>query len=108
MRPKLLRPVVELFSDGEVLDVNMLHRHGAFSTPQVFPLRRLKTYLDRSEIYFRDRARPPQIVLIERTGLHLGGARPWFVCQRNRGEPSTKLSATPCTRTNSIGLTPPG
>jgi hypothetical protein len=49
-----------------------------------FPLRRIKTFPDRMEIYFRDRNRPPQIVLIERTGLHLGGARPWFVCYKCR------------------------
>jgi hypothetical protein len=30
-RPKLTRPTVELFSDGEILDVNMLHRQGAFT-----------------------------------------------------------------------------
>jgi hypothetical protein len=28
-QPKLTRPTVELFSDGEILDVNMLNRRGA-------------------------------------------------------------------------------
>jgi hypothetical protein len=81
-RPKLTRPTVELFSDGEILDVNDLHRRGAFRTPMHFPFRRIKTFPDRLEINFRDRNRPPQIVLIERTRLHLGGARPWFVCYK--------------------------
>jgi hypothetical protein len=81
-RPKLTRPTVELFSDGEILDVNMLHRQGAFIRPMHFPFRRMKTFPDRIEIYFRDRNRPPQLGLIERTGLHLGGARPWFVCYK--------------------------
>jgi hypothetical protein len=64
------------------LDVNDLHRRGAFHTPMHFPFRRLRTFPDRMEIYFRDRNRPPQIVLIERTRLHLGGARPWFICYK--------------------------
>jgi hypothetical protein len=85
MRPKLLRPVVELFNDGEILDVNMLHRNGAFSgSPMWFPFRRLRTYPDHIEINFRDRNRPPLVLLIERTGLHLGGMRPWFVCACGR------------------------
>jgi hypothetical protein len=82
-RSLLTRPTVELFSDGEILDVNDLYRRGAFSVPGMwFPFRRLKTFSDHVEINFRDRNRPPQIVLIERTGLHLGGARPWFVCYK--------------------------
>jgi hypothetical protein len=83
-RPKLTRPTVELFSDGEIFDVNMLHRAGAFIRPMYFPFRRIKTFPDHMEIYFRDCNRPPQLVLIEHTGLHLGGARPWFVCYRCR------------------------
>jgi hypothetical protein len=83
-RPKLTRPVVELFSDGEILDVNMLHRNGAFRSPLWYPLRRLKTFPDHIEINFRDRNRPPLVLLIERTGLHLGGTRPWFVCACGR------------------------
>jgi len=81
-RPNVLRPVVELFSDGEILDVNMLNRHCAFSAPQYFPLRRLKTYRDRVEINFRDRNRPPQIILIERTRMHFGNTRPWLTCYK--------------------------
>ena len=84
MRRKLLRPVVELFSDGEILDVNALHRNGAFLRPMQFPFRRLKTFPDHVEISFPHCNKPPQIILIERTGLHLGGDRPWFVCQCGR------------------------
>jgi hypothetical protein len=47
-----------------------------------FPFKRLRTYPDRLEIYFRDRNRPPQTVLIERIGLYLGGQRPWFLCYK--------------------------
>jgi hypothetical protein len=37
-RPKLTRPTTDLFErDGSVLDVNDLHRHGAFSRPLHFP-----------------------------------------------------------------------
>jgi hypothetical protein len=81
-RPKLTRPTVELFNDGEILDVNDLHRRGAFRSPMWFPFKKLRTYPDRLEIYFRDRNRPPQTVLIERTRLYLGGQRPWFLCYK--------------------------
>jgi len=84
-RPKLLRPTTELFErDGSVVDVNDLHRRGAFSTPMYFPFRRIKTFPDHIEISFRDRNRPALVLLIERTRLHLGGARPWFVCACGR------------------------
>jgi len=82
MRRKLLRPTVELFSDGKTLDVNDLHRRGAFRQPMHFPFRRIKTFFDRLEKYWPDKNKPPQIILIERTGLHLGGTRPWFVCYK--------------------------
>jgi hypothetical protein len=87
MRRKLLRPVVELFNDGEILDVNDLHRRGAFSGPGMwFPFRKLKTktFFDYIEINFRDRNRPPLILPVERTRLHLGGMRPWFICTCGR------------------------
>jgi hypothetical protein len=85
MRRELLRPTVELFSDGEILDAYDLNRRGAFSAPGMwFPFRRVKTFPDHIEINFRDRNRPPLVLLIERTGLHLGGARPWFVCTCGR------------------------
>ena len=84
-RPNVLRPTTELFErDGSVLDVNDLHRRGAFDRPMWFPFRRIKTFPDHIEINFRDRNRPPLLLLIERTGLHLGGSRPWFVCQCGR------------------------
>jgi hypothetical protein len=92
-RPKVLRPIVELFSDGEILDVNMLNRRRAFSVPQHFVLRRLKTFPDHIEINFRDRNRPSQIILIERTRMHFGNTRPWLICYKcNRRR--TKLYVT--------------
>ena len=82
-RPNVLRPVVELFGDHEILDVNELNRRGAFSRPMYFPFRnKLKTYPDRIEINFRNYDKPPQIILIAWTRLHLGGERPWFLCHR--------------------------
>ena len=83
-RPRLLRACVELFErDGSVIDVNDLHRRGAFSGPGMwFPFKRLKTFPDRLEIKWPDQNKPPQIILIERTRLHLGGERPWFVCYK--------------------------
>ena len=85
LRSVLPRPVVELFErDGSVIDVNDLHRRGAFLKPMHFPFRKLKTFPDRIEINFPkgNFPKPPQIILIERTRLHLGGSRPWFVCHR--------------------------
>src|SRR5262245_8860545 len=85
MRRKLLRPTVDLFErDGSALDVNDLARRHAFRQPMHFPFKRLRTFPDRVEINFRDRNKPPQIVLIARTALHLGGTRPWFVCACGR------------------------
>jgi hypothetical protein len=81
-RPKLTRPTVELFSDGEILDSYDLYRRGAFSVPMEFPFRRLRTYRDHIELRWRDRTKPPQIILIERTPVNYGGERPWFVCYR--------------------------
>jgi hypothetical protein len=82
-RSKFPHPCVELFSDGQMIDVNMLNRRGAFSGPGMwFPFRRLKTYPDRIEINFRDRTRPPQIILVERTRMHFGNTRPWLVCYK--------------------------
>jgi hypothetical protein len=82
-RPKLTRPTTDLFErDGSVIDVNDLHRRGAFRLPMHFPFRRLKTFPDRLEIKWPDQNKPPQIILIERTRLHLGGERPWFVCYK--------------------------
>jgi ribosomal protein L10 len=48
--PCVLGPVVELFSDGEILDSIELYRHGAFRRPNHFP----KTFPDHIEINFRD------------------------------------------------------
>jgi hypothetical protein len=82
-RPKLTRPTTDLFErDGSVIDVNDLHRRHAFRSPMWFPFRRLnlKTFPDHVELNFRDRNRPPLVLLVERTRLHLGGTRPWFVC----------------------------
>jgi hypothetical protein len=81
-RPKLTRPVVELFSDGQILDVNMLNRRQAFSAPLHFPLRRLKTYRDHIELGWPNLDKPPQIILIERTRMHFGNSRPWFICYK--------------------------
>ena len=79
-RPKRTHPVVELFSDGEILDSYELYRHGAFRRPMEFPFRRLRTYRDHIELRWRDRNKPPTVVLIEYTPLNYGGERPWFVC----------------------------
>ena len=81
-RHRLTRPTTDLFHEGDTLDVNQLNRTGAFSRPMHYPLRRLKTFPDHIEINFRDR--PPLVLLIERTHLHLGGSRPWFVCACGR------------------------
>ena len=81
-RPKLTRPVVELFSDGQILDVNMLNRRQAFSAPLHFPLRRLKTFPDHIELRWPNRDKPPQIILVERTRMHFGNTRPWFICYK--------------------------
>jgi hypothetical protein len=45
-----------------------------------FPFRRLRTYRDHIELRWRDRNKPPTVVLIEYTPLNYGGERPWFVC----------------------------
>jgi hypothetical protein len=47
-----------------------------------FPFRRIKTFPDRLEKYWLDKNKPPVIILIERTRLHLGGERPWFLCYK--------------------------
>jgi hypothetical protein len=83
-RPKLTRPTVELFSDGEILDVNALNRNGAFRRPMHYPFRRLKTYQDRVELYFRDRTKPAQIILVARTAQNFGNSRPWLICSCRR------------------------
>ena len=84
-RPKLTRPTTDLFErDGSVIDVNDLARRGAFDRAMHFPFRRIKTFPDHAEINFRDRNKPPLVLLIERTHLHLGGTRPWFVCACGR------------------------
>ena len=36
-RSRMLHPVVELFSDGDMQDVNSLRRHGTFLQPLHFP-----------------------------------------------------------------------
>jgi hypothetical protein len=81
-RRRLTRPTTDLFHEGDTLDVNQLNRTGAFARPMHYVLRRLKTYPDRAELYFKDRNRPPQITLIERTALFPGAltSRPWFIC----------------------------
>jgi hypothetical protein len=84
-RPKLTRPTTDLFHDGITLDVNDLDRRHAFSGQGMwFPFRRLKTFPDHVEINFRDRSRSPLVLLIERTNMHFGGSRPWFVCACGR------------------------
>ena len=67
---KPVRPTVDLFREHEILNVDMLHRAGAFAQPTYFPFRRLRTFPARVEIIFRDNHRPPQVLLIERTALH--------------------------------------
>jgi hypothetical protein len=83
-RPSVLRSTTDLFErDGSALDVNQLNRTGAFSGPGMwFPFRRLKTFRDRLEISWPDKTKPPVIILVEYTGLYLGGSRPWFMCPR--------------------------
>jgi hypothetical protein len=81
-RLKPTRPTVELFSDGEILDVNMLNRRHAFSAPLHFPLRRLKTYRDHIELRWPNLDKAPQIILIERTRMHFGNTRPWLICYK--------------------------
>ena len=76
------RPTIELFSDGEILDVNMLNRRHAFSTPLDFPLRRLRTYQDHIQLRWPNRDKPAQIILIERTRMHFGNSPPWFICYK--------------------------
>jgi len=83
-RPRLTRPTTDLFHEGITLDVNQLNRTGAFAQPMIYPLRRLKTFPDHIKLNFRDRARPAQITPIERTDMHFGGTRPWFVCACGR------------------------
>ena len=85
MRPKLLRPTVELFVSPPPLSSIELYRAGAFGRqPMAFPFKRLRTYSDRVEIYFRDRNRPPQTVWLDWRPLHLGGAFPYFICYQCR------------------------
>jgi hypothetical protein len=79
--PKLLRPTVELFSDGEILDSYDLYRRGAFRRPMEFPFRRLRTYPDHIELRWPDRNKPPQVILLERTPC-VGAERPWFLCYK--------------------------
>jgi len=90
---KLTCPTVELFSDGEILDAYDLNRRGAFSVPMGFPFRRLRSYRDHIELRWRDRNKPPQIILLERTKLNYGGARPWFLCYKC-GRRCARLYAT--------------
>jgi hypothetical protein len=71
-RPKLTRPTVDLFSDGEILDSIALHRHGAF-TGMEFPFRRLRSYRDHVELRFPDRKKPTTAILVEWRPLHFGG-----------------------------------
>jgi hypothetical protein len=81
MRRKLLRPVVELFSDGEILDSYELYRHGAFRRPMEFPFRRLRTYRDHIELRWPNRDKSAQVILVEWTGC-LDAERPWFLCYK--------------------------
>lgn len=81
-RPKLIRPTVELFSDGQILDVNDLHRRGAFDRAMHFPFRRLKTFPDHIELRWPNLDKPAQVILVERTRMHLGNTRPWLVCYK--------------------------
>jgi len=81
-RPKRTHPVVELFSDGEILDSYELYRWGAFRRPMAFPLRRLKTFPpDHIELRWPDRNKPPQVILLERTRC-LDAERTWFLCYK--------------------------
>lgn len=81
MRRKLLRPVVELFSDGEILDSYELNRWGAFRRPMEFPFRRLRSYRDHIELRWPDRDKLPQVILLERTRC-LDAERTWFLCYK--------------------------
>lgn len=81
-RPNVLRPTVELFSEGEVLDSIALYRHGAFARPSYFPLRRLKTFPDHVELSWPNKNKPPQIILLQWRPLHFGGAFPYFSCYK--------------------------
>jgi hypothetical protein len=86
-RHKLTRPVVELFSDGEILDSFALNRLGAFDCPNgmAFPFRRLRTYRDHIELRWPNPDEPPQIIPVEYSRLNYGGAgRPWFLCKCGR------------------------
>jgi hypothetical protein len=78
----VLRPVVELFRDGEILDSISLYRHGAFNRPTEFPFRRLRTYRDRVELRWPNREKPPQVILFEWRPLYFGGAFPYFLCYK--------------------------
>jgi hypothetical protein len=80
-RLKRTHPVVELFSDGEILDSYELYRHGAFRRPMEFPFRRLRTYRDHIELRWRNRDKPPQVILLERTQC-LDAERTWFLCYK--------------------------
>ena len=80
-RPKRTHPVVELFSDGEILDSYELYRHGAFRRPMEFPFRRLRTYRDHIELRWPNRDQPPRAILLERTQC-LDAERTWFLCYK--------------------------
>jgi hypothetical protein len=83
--PVMRRPTTDLFErNGSVIDVNDLHRRGAFRVPMWFPFKRITTFCDRLQIKWPDKNKPPQIILIERTHVHFGGTRPWFVCTCGR------------------------
>jgi hypothetical protein len=79
---KPTHPVVELFSDGEILDVNMLNRRGAFSASMEFPLRRLRTFPNHIELRWPNLDKPATVILVERTRMHFGNTRPWLVCYK--------------------------
>jgi hypothetical protein len=81
MRRPRTHPVVELFSDGEILDSYALYRWGAFRRPMEFPFRRLRTYRDHIELRWPNRDQPPRAILLERTRC-LDAERTWFLCYK--------------------------
>ena len=53
-QPKLTRPTVELFSDGEILDVNMLNRRGARGCNDGTPLPATLVCRRRQNVFRRE------------------------------------------------------
>jgi hypothetical protein len=77
------RPVVESFSDGEILDSIALYRGGAFVRPCEYALRGLRVYRDHIEQRFIGHAKPPATIAVTwGKRLYFGGhGLPYFICQ---------------------------